>query len=128
MDVISAVGVHAPGKTRSPGHLRRLKVAGAVAVSLLAGLGAYTVTHRALVLVSQPSGVPTSQSPAPPHLQAPLRHTPFPDGVGSSGPDGQSPSSEPASRTMRLTSDCSRAQATSGWSCTNGRNCQAASA
>ena len=72
--MISAVGVRAPAKTRSPGHLRRLKVAAAVAVSLLAGLSAYTVTHRALVLVSQPSGVPTSQSPAPPHVQAPAPH------------------------------------------------------
>jgi len=71
VDAISAVGVHAPGQTRSPEHLRQLKVAGAVAVSLLAGLGAYTVTIRALVLVSQPSGVPTSQSPAPDHVQAP---------------------------------------------------------
>ena len=71
MDAISAVGVHAPGQTRSPGHLRQLKVAGAVAVSLLAGLGAYTVTIRALVLVSQPSGAPTSQSPAADHVRAP---------------------------------------------------------
>ena len=74
MDVISAVGVHAHGKTRSPGHLRQLKVVGAVAVSLLAGLSAYTVTYRALVLVSQPSGTPTSQSPAPPHVQTPPPH------------------------------------------------------
>ena len=74
VDVISAVGVRVPGKTASPGRLRQLKVAGAVAVSLLAGLGAYTVTDRALVLVSQPSGVPTTQSPAPVHVQAPASH------------------------------------------------------
>ena len=74
MDTISAVGVHAHGETRSPGHWRQLKIVGAVAVSLLAGLGAYTVTYRALVLASQPSGAPTSQSPAPPHVQTPPTH------------------------------------------------------
>ncbi len=68
------MGVPAPAKTSSPAHLRRLKVAGAVAVSLLAGLGAYTLTQRALVLVTQPSVAPTSQHPAPAHLQVPPPH------------------------------------------------------
>ena len=68
------MGGHAPVKTRSPGHLRRLKIAGAVAFSLLAGLGAYTVTQRALVLMSQPSVAPTSQHQAPAHLQVPPPH------------------------------------------------------
>jgi len=74
VDVISAVGVHAPAKTRGPRHLRQLKVAGAVAVSLIAGLGAYALTQRALVLVTQPSVAPTSQRPAPAHLQVPPPH------------------------------------------------------
>jgi hypothetical protein len=74
VDVISAVGLHAHGKPRNPRHLQHLKVAGALAVSVLAGLSAYTVTYRALVLASQPSGVPTSQSPAPSHVQAPAAH------------------------------------------------------
>jgi len=80
VDVISATGAHAVAhlKTRNPRHLRQLKVAGALAVSLLAGLSAYTVTHRALVLASEPSGVPTSRSPTPPHVQTPPAPRPVP--------------------------------------------------
>jgi len=78
VDLIPAMGEHAvhPGTTTNARHLRDLKVFGALAVSLLVGLSAYTMTYRALVLVSEPSAAPpvASQSPAPPHATTPVPH------------------------------------------------------
>ena len=82
MDLISAGGELAvdPGKTTTTRHLRHLKVFGAFAVSLLVGLGAYTVTYRALDLLSEPPAAApvTSQSPAPPPAPTPVPHLPVP--------------------------------------------------
>jgi len=82
VDLIPAMGERAvhPGKTTNPKHLRHLKVVGALAVSLLVGLGAYTVTYRGLVLLSTPRAAApvTSQSPAPPHAATPAPHLPVP--------------------------------------------------
>ncbi len=65
-----------PGRSA---HLRRTKIAAALAVSALVGVGSYAATYRALTLVSQPSpGIgsvvraPTpSTTPAPPTHQFP---------------------------------------------------------
>jgi hypothetical protein len=82
MGLISTVGEHAvdPRKPASSRYLRYVELAGALAVSLIVGLGAYTATYRALVLVSQPpAAVPvTSQSPAPPHVPTPVPHSSVP--------------------------------------------------
>jgi hypothetical protein len=82
VDLISAVGELAvdPGKTTTTRHLRHLKVFSAFAVSLMVGLGAYTVTYRALDLLSEPPAAApvTSQSPAPPPAATPVPHLPVP--------------------------------------------------
>ncbi len=67
-----------PGRTTTTRHLRHLKVIGAFAVSFLVGMGAYTVTYRALDLLSEPPAAApvVSHSPAPPPVPAP--HLPVP--------------------------------------------------
>ncbi len=58
---ITAVGIEdartasARPRTERSTHLRRSKIATALAVSALAGIGSYAATYRALILVSQPS-------------------------------------------------------------------------
>jgi hypothetical protein len=82
VDLTSAVGELAvdPGKTTTTRQLRHLKVFSAFAVSLLVGLGAYTVTYRALdLLFEPPAAAPvTSPSPAPPPAPTPVAHLPVP--------------------------------------------------
>jgi hypothetical protein len=78
VDPISAVGELPvdPGKATRPRYLRHVKVLGAFAFSLLVGVGAYTSTYRALVLVSEPPAAApvTPQSPTPPHAPTPVAH------------------------------------------------------
>jgi len=62
--------------------MRRTKLLAAFAFSLLAGLGAYTMTYRALVLISQPvaavSVLPiTAGSPGPSQAQTPPAPPPY---------------------------------------------------
>lgn len=81
---ITAVGIEdartasARPRTERSLHLKRTKIATALAVSALAGIGSYAATYRALILVSQPSQgsgsvarAPTGSTPAthatPPH-------------------------------------------------------------
>ena len=82
VDLISAMGKLPvdPGKTTRRRYLKHVKVLGAFAFSLLVGLGAYTSTYRALVLVSEPPAAApvTSQSPTPPHAPTPVPHPPVP--------------------------------------------------
>ena len=70
------------GLRRESLRLRQAKVVAAAAFSVLAGVGAYTVTYRTLVLVSQPSAAapvaPQSPRPGPLHTTTPPAVNPAP--------------------------------------------------
>jgi len=76
VDVLDAT----PQKSLTPTHLRWAKLIGAYAVSLLAGVGSYTVTYRALVLVTESAAAApvTSQSPGSTHAQTSPAPEPIP--------------------------------------------------
>ena len=115
--------------------LRRTKIAAALAVSALVGVGSYAATYRARTLVSQPSpgigsvvlGPHALDDTGATHAPVPLtpRATPVPAGSAAHVRRYHLPLPGSAlSRTIRCTSDSRRAHATSGWSWTKGRNCQ----
>ena len=115
----------------TPRHLRRTKLIGAFAFGLLVGVGSYTVTYHVLDLMSPPAtvvGIGDVGGRTDPRCRTCSATAGIPTGVLSHPGEGQISSSDLASRTIRCTKDCMRAHATSGWSCTKGRNCQAASA
>ena len=51
-------------RIRTPRHLRRTKLIGAFAFSLLVGIGSYTVTYHVLSLVTEPVAVVGMATPA----------------------------------------------------------------